>query len=382
MNRDAVIFKHVISLRKKMPKDNTPAMPGAGNKNPERDFIVEMNQVILSCALSSQLMDLREMEEYLRKSRSVYTAAEKAGYEYIGFLKILQLIVQVLASNAQMNAFQLEARFTDALEKGQAIVDDSKQALQILDQEVGPDETDENLLETKKLLEYYNTIGPASLAYIQAEQVGVSGRLDEYRTALLYAADLFGQVANLAYSENPTLKQLYAFGTNMAERLTNRARYFEYVQREKTNRYMNPEGKKVFIIHGHSDDSAMLLQQMLKEQLKLESVILKNEASSGESVIEKFEGFARDCGYAFAIITGDDLVKKDGEKYFQARPNVLFELGWFYGRYGRSRVCMIREEGTQIPSDLSGIISLGFTKNIKEVYLDMCTELKAAGLIA
>ncbi len=98
-------------------------------------------------------------------------------------------------------------------------------------------------------------------------------------------------------------------------------------------------------------------------------------------MLEKFESFSRDCGYAFAIITSDDQVKKDNEKYFQARPNVSFELKWFYGRYGRSRVCLLKQEGTQIPSDLQGIISLEFDKKIKDVFLDMRTELRAAGLV-
>lgn len=364
-----------------MPDEIVPVAPGAPNGNHERDFIGEMNEVMTASAIATQLSDLRASENAVRKARFIFAAAEKSGYEYIDLLKILKLIIQVLANYAQMNAFHLEARFADALVKGNDIVSQSYEALEIIKRISGDTEEDPAMLMIRLMLEYFNTIGPASTSYIKAEQVGFTGKFEEYRAALLSSSALFRKVELLEDSDNPTVLQLYAYGTNMAERLENRARFFEYIQREKTNQYINPQGKKVFIIHGHSDEAAITLQQLLKDEFKLESVILKNEASGGDSVIEKFETFACDCGYAFAIITSDDLVKKDNEKYFQARPNVMFELGWFYGRYGRSRVCLLKQEGTQIPSDLGGIISLEYDKKIKEVYLDMRTELKGAGLV-
>jgi len=363
-----------------MPDELIPA--GSHDAIPERDYITEMNVVMAACSMATQLSDLRATENSVRKARAIFTAAEKNNFGLLEFLNILKLMIQVLSNYAQMNAFQLEARFAEALAEGEHITRESAEALEIFRDITDIEEDAPGMSLIRQALEYFNTIGPASIAYIKAEQIGFTGRLDEYRTALISASDLFRKVELLEDSDDPTVLQLYSYATNMADRLVNRARYFEYIQREKTNHYINPQGKKVFIIHGHLEEAAISLQLLLKKEFSLDSVILKNEASSGDSVIEKFESFARDCGYAIAIISSDDLVKKDTEKYFQARPNVVFELGWFYGRYGRSRVCLLKEEGTQIPSDLGGIISLEFDKKINEIFLDLRTELKAAGLVS
>jgi predicted nucleotide-binding protein len=67
----------------------------------------------------------------------------------------------------------------------------------------------------------------------------------------------------------------------------------------------------------------------------------------------------------------------------QARPNVLFELGWFYGRLGPGRVTIVQKgAGTELPSDLRGIVTLVYDKDVKEVLLDLRAELDTAGLLA
>lgn len=363
-----------------MPDESIPVVPDAQEELPERNFIAEMSEVLTACSTATMLSDLRAVENAVRKARSIFSMAEKKGYQELELLKILKLIIQVLANYAQMNAFQLEARFAEAQVKGNEIISQSQEALTTMKEISNEEEEDAGMLMIKRTLEYYNAIGPAAIAYIKAEQIGFTGRFDDYRAALIIASSLFRKVQLLDDSDDPTILQLYAYGTNMAERLENRVRYFEFIQREKTNQYINPQSKKVFIIHGHSNEAANSLQKLLEDQFALKSIILKNEASGGDSVMEKFETVARDCGYAFAIITKDDLVQKGKEKYFQARPNVLFELGWFYGRYGRSRVCILKQAETQIPSDLQGIITVNFIE-IKDAFIDMQKELRAAGLV-
>ena len=67
--------------------------------------------------------------------------------------------------------------------------------------------------------------------------------------------------------------------------------------------------------------------------------------------------------------------------YNQARPNVIFELGWFYGRLGRDRVCILYRKGTSIPSDLGGIGRGEFTDSVEEKIIEIEAELEAAGLL-
>lgn len=140
---------------------------------------------------------------------------------------------------------------------------------------------------------------------------------------------------------------------------------------------------KVFIVHGHNEAKLRELKELLVSE-NLIPVVLNDQASQGMTIIEKFEAYAGDCAYAFALFTPDDIVESDaGEKYFQARPNVIFELGWFYSHLGRSRVCILSQESekNEIFSDLQGVLRIQFSKNISERYLEIKRELQSVGIL-
>ena len=98
-------------------------------------------------------------------------------------------------------------------------------------------------------------------------------------------------------------------------------------------------------------------------------------------MIEKFEHYAETCSYAIAIFTPDDEVTTKGETYLQARPNVIYEIGWFCGRLGRSGVMLLLKEGTSIFSDFGGIIQKRFTSNVTERVIEIRKDLIAAGVL-
>ena len=105
--------------------------------------------------------------------------------------------------------------------------------------------------------------------------------------------------------------------------------------------------KDVFIIHGHNEAKRRELESLLKEKFKLNPIILIDKPDQGMTIIEKFEKYACNCSYAFALFTPDDIITSGKQQYFQARPNVIFELGWFYANLGRSRVCILDQESEQ-----------------------------------
>ena len=142
-----------------------------------------------------------------------------------------------------------------------------------------------------------------------------------------------------------------------------------------------PTGRKVFLVHGHDSTNTLRLRTLLKERFALSPIILSEQPSRGRSVIEKFEAEAGDVSFAFVLMTPDDFVTRPQPEYSQARPNVLFELGWFYGRLGRERVCILFREGTSVPSDLDGIVRIQFRNSIDEKLGEIETELKAARLL-
>ncbi|MDL2238274.1 nucleotide-binding protein [Christensenellaceae bacterium OttesenSCG-928-K19] len=141
--------------------------------------------------------------------------------------------------------------------------------------------------------------------------------------------------------------------------------------------------QNVFIIHGHNEAKWRELCSILKDDFGLNPIVLMEQPGQGRTIIEKFENFAKTSAYAFAIFTHDDIVVNGGKEYLQVRPNVIFELGWFYARLGRKRVCILDQskEGSEIFSDLQGIERYTFDKDVKEVYKEIALELKESGLV-
>ncbi|WP_122532806.1 TIR domain-containing protein [Pseudomonas viridiflava] len=113
---------------------------------------------------------------------------------------------------------------------------------------------------------------------------------------------------------------------------------------------------KVFIVHGHDDGAKHMLARFL-DRIGLESIVLQEQPDRGRTIIEKFEQSA-EVGYAVVLLTPDDIgraVSVDSQQS-RARQNVIFELGYFAGKLGRGRVCLLKKGDVEIPSDLFGVV--------------------------
>ncbi len=152
-------------------------------------------------------------------------------------------------------------------------------------------------------------------------------------------------------------------------------------EKRKKIEFMPPMDKKVFIVHGHNEGVLRELKEMLKSDFKTDPIILSDEIDNGNTLIEKFEHYGRLCAFAFVIVTPDDWVENKKKKYFQARPNVLFELGWFCGRYGRDKVRILRQKETPLPSDLNGLVTIDFNEKLEEAFRRIGNDLEKAGII-
>jgi len=114
---------------------------------------------------------------------------------------------------------------------------------------------------------------------------------------------------------------------------------------------------KVFVVHGH-DETALQAMARFLEQLRLEAIILREQTDQGRTIVEKFEDCASEVGFAVVLLTPDDLGGPTAAtaQAFRARQNVIFELGYFAGKLGRGRSCLLRKGAVEIPSDLYGVI--------------------------
>jgi predicted nucleotide-binding protein len=134
--------------------------------------------------------------------------------------------------------------------------------------------------------------------------------------------------------------------------------------------------RRVFISHGHDHVWREVQTFIEKEcQPKLPTLELAHEASKGRTIIEKLDGESQNCSYAVILMTGDDIAGDET----RARENVIHEIGFFQGRYGRGRVCLMHEDSVNIPSNLSGVVYCAFPKGrVSAALIELQRELRAA----
>ncbi len=139
-------------------------------------------------------------------------------------------------------------------------------------------------------------------------------------------------------------------------------------------------GNDIFIVHGHDTEPKVSIARFI-EKLGLKAIILHEMPNIGRTIIEKFEDYSN-VGYAVVLLTPDDLGttkdKKD-ELKSRARQNVIFELGYFIGKLGRKRVCVLHKGNVEIPSDYEGILYLKMDQEGVWTY-KLAREMKEGGI--
>lgn len=114
--------------------------------------------------------------------------------------------------------------------------------------------------------------------------------------------------------------------------------------------------EKVFIVHGHDNEAKTEAARVI-EKLGLQAIILHEQASSGNTIIEKIERYS-DVGFAVILYTPCDegYSKKETTLKNRARQNVVFEHGYLIGKLGRNRVCALVKGDIETPGDISGVV--------------------------
>ena len=140
--------------------------------------------------------------------------------------------------------------------------------------------------------------------------------------------------------------------------------------------------KNIFVVYGHDDIARTQLEAMLR-RWDLEPIILDQQASAGQTIIEKLEEYTADVGYAIILATPDDEGKAKAESTYKSRvrQNVVLELGMFLAKLGRNRVAILWKEATDFekPSDIQGLIYIPFKEKVDEVSVSLIRELSRQG---
>ena len=187
------------------------------------------------------------------------------------------------------------------------------------------------------------------------------------------------------FSDLPELKKPESIGSNgrsgiyewrEIEPLVHNLQYMIEVRTNLNSELMKEEKSRpnrIFITHGRSSDWHEL-QAHVEKVLKLETLELAQEPSLGFTVLQKLDEASNRCGYAVIVMTGDDEI---GEEV-RARENVLHEIGFFQGKYGLRNVILLHEDGVNIPSNIQGLVYIGFPKGmIRATFGKLQNELQA-----
>ncbi|HEX4952685.1 MAG TPA: nucleotide-binding protein [Thermoanaerobaculia bacterium] len=139
----------------------------------------------------------------------------------------------------------------------------------------------------------------------------------------------------------------------------------------------------VFLVHGWDTRKRNDLHLFLREELKLTVQVMASGPMGGRTLVEKFEDLATEASIAIVLITADEtVVLPDGRHILRIRPNVLLEIGFFWGRLGRKHVILLieRPEEVELPSDLKGIGYIELTADLDRVKYPLIKELREAGV--
>ncbi len=155
------------------------------------------------------------------------------------------------------------------------------------------------------------------------------------------------------------------FGRQQLERLVRDIdQVFEIRANTELAQPAAPPLYRVFITHGRAQDWRVV-QAYIEKDVKLPTMELAQEPNSGQTIIEKLESGAAQCDSAVIVMTGDDLAEDE----IRVRENVMHEIGYFHGRYGRKRVVLLHEDGVHVPTNLAGIAYVPFPKGNVEAGL-------------
>ena len=149
------------------------------------------------------------------------------------------------------------------------------------------------------------------------------------------------------------------------------------VLESKTEEKKESEKNKVFFIHGSDCEIKVEVIEFIKS-LGLKPIILKELAAAGKTLIDEIQNQS-DVKYAIALLTPDNVGGVYSEELrFRPTQNVILEVGFFVGKYGRKNVSALHTEDTELPADYHGFEYIKIFSNDGWKII-LAKELKEAG---
>lgn len=148
---------------------------------------------------------------------------------------------------------------------------------------------------------------------------------------------------------------------------------FEQFDREVPRSQMPPRNPRIVIGHGGST-----LWRQLKDHLHdhhgFEVRSFETRPQAGRTIQEVLDELLENNDMGLLVHTAEDEQPDGG---LRARQNVVHETGLFQARYGWGRAVIIREDGCESFSNVSGIVEIRFSPgNIREVFGEVVATIR------
>jgi predicted nucleotide-binding protein len=118
---------------------------------------------------------------------------------------------------------------------------------------------------------------------------------------------------------------------------------------------------RVFLVHGRNDRWKQAVVDVLEHAGSHAVVVLSERANGHGTVVEQFGQPGAGSSFAVVLLTADEVgapqVESDQEPFFSPRAcqSVVFEMGFLVAALTPHRVCVLYEDGVELPCDVEGI---------------------------
>ncbi len=119
--------------------------------------------------------------------------------------------------------------------------------------------------------------------------------------------------------------------------------------------------REVYLAHGRDEKWKQAVEHLLEQAGEHEIKIVNRRASERARLTEELREDAPGSHYAVVLLTADDVggarLESEAEPYFSTRAHqeVIFEMGFLVAALSPGRVCVLYEDGVEMPCDLDGV---------------------------
>jgi predicted nucleotide-binding protein len=119
--------------------------------------------------------------------------------------------------------------------------------------------------------------------------------------------------------------------------------------------------RRVFLAHGRDERWKDAVAHLLERAGAEEVTILNDQPEQRAELLEHIGERAANSRYAIVLLTADDIgaarLESAEEPYFttRARQGLVFEMGFLVAALTPGRVCVLYEDGVELPCELDGI---------------------------